>query len=526
MRASATSRTVSPASLPAPQAKSNASQADETSPFALLLTSTAPARPAKPSRKEAQDSNDKAADQVSTAKQDNSSGAVQTPAQPSGRPETKTDKADKSVDQATTTTGSPADGSQNAAIDQQLAGLQAVTPAPSLQTQADAADNDGDGLALDKIASATRAGTSSSGIPADAGIADSPATKPSNTAAAQAASAEQADDGQTDDAELQLSAAALPAQPGTKSSTDKTAQSVIAASGGQGAGSAGTTQAGTTADNIAANGTTASNTAQDSVGQSSVGKDASHGVATAKADAAKSDIAKNDVNKSGAARTRSVQNSNADDKADTNNTDDVAEPRTSPNPAILDSVQAAPKSAPPPIQSANAGFDISGGTGPQQPGQAFETAGVQQNVQVSAQPAPNLPALAVEIAARSQSGAKQFDIRLDPPELGRVDVRLSIDASGKASAHLSADQPRTLSLLQNDAPALTRALRDAGLDVSQDGLNFSLRQQAENHGGNTGENSNRGNSRAFSLTATADIDAAATSAAYRGVANGRLDIRV
>ena len=63
---------------------------------------------------------------------------------------------------------------------------------------------------------------------------------------------------------------------------------------------------------------------------------------------------------------------------------------------------------------------------------------------------------------RSQSGAKQFDIRLDPPELGRVEVRLSIDATGKASAHLSADQPQTLDLLQKDAPALTRALRDAG----------------------------------------------------------------
>src|SRR6202000_640379 len=75
---------------------------------------------------------------------------------------------------------------------------------------------------------------------------------------------------------------------------------------------------------------------------------------------------------------------------------------------------------------------------------------------------PNVNALAVEIAARSQSGAKQFDIRLDPPELGRVDVRLSIDATGKAQAHLSADQPDTLNMLQKDAPVLARALRDAG----------------------------------------------------------------
>ena len=89
------------------------------------------------------------------------------------------------------------------------------------------------------------------------------------------------------------------------------------------------------------------------------------------------------------------------------------------------------------------------------------------------------------ISAKSQSGAKQFDIRLDPPELGRVEVRLSIDATGKVQASLSADQPHTLDLLKNDAPALTRALRDAGLNVAQNGLNFSLRGQSQQNRGNS-----------------------------------------
>jgi flagellar hook-length control protein FliK len=148
-----------------------------------------------------------------------------------------------------------------------------------------------------------------------------------------------------------------------------------------------------------------------------------------------------------------------------------------------------------------------------------------QNIQVST-PAPNMPALAVDIAARSLSGAKQFDIRLDPPELGRVEVRLSIDATGKASAHLSADQPQTLTLLQKDAPALTRALRDAGLNVAQNGLNFSLRQQSSDAG--AGNNSHaRGSGRSFTLTATTSADAATSAgAAYRAPADGRLDIRV
>lgn len=152
--------------------------------------------------------------------------------------------------------------------------------------------------------------------------------------------------------------------------------------------------------------------------------------------------------------------------------------------------------------------------------------GIPQHVQVSAQaPAPNMPALAVEIAAKSQSGAKQFDIRLDPPELGRVEVRLSIDAAGKASAHLSADQPQTLDLLQKDASSLTRALREAGLNVSQDGLNFSLRQQS--HDGGTaqqGQGQGRNPQRGMTLIATNSIDATPSSTSWRG--DGRLDIRV
>ncbi len=92
--------------------------------------------------------------------------------------------------------------------------------------------------------------------------------------------------------------------------------------------------------------------------------------------------------------------------------------------------------------------------------------GIPQHVRVSAETAkPNVPALAVEISGQEPERRQQFDIRLDPPELGRVEIRLSIDAAGKASAHLSANQPQTLDLLQKDAASLTRALREASLNV-------------------------------------------------------------
>jgi flagellar hook-length control protein FliK len=139
--------------------------------------------------------------------------------------------------------------------------------------------------------------------------------------------------------------------------------------------------------------------------------------------------------------------------------------------------------------------------------------------------AANLQGLAVEIAARSQSGSKQFDIRLDPPELGRVDVRLSIDATGKAQAHLTADQPQTLDLLQKDAPALTRALREAGLDVNQDGLNFSLRQQQQQTGQDQAQSQSHRTLRA-GFTGATNNETAPAGAAYSSRGLGLLDIRV
>jgi flagellar hook-length control protein FliK len=189
----------------------------------------------------------------------------------------------------------------------------------------------------------------------------------------------------------------------------------------------------------------------------------------------------------------------------------------------------APQLAAQPLQTANpdGGNDIALHVAMPQAATPGPT--LTQHVQVSVHAhAPDMPALAVSIATRSQSGARQFDIRLDPPELGRVEVRLSIDAAGKASAHLSADHPQTLDLLQKDAPALTRALRDAGLDVSQDGLNFSLRHQAsDGNAQNSFQGGFRGNRNgAFALTATTSIEATSTSAAWRTPADGRLDIRV
>lgn len=85
----------------------------------------------------------------------------------------------------------------------------------------------------------------------------------------------------------------------------------------------------------------------------------------------------------------------------------------------------------------------------------------------------------VEIGLRAMSGAKQFDIRLDPAELGRVDVNLSISDKGEVSAKLVVDRVETLHLLQRDARTLERAFEQAGLKPSDGGVDISLRDPSD-----------------------------------------------
>ncbi len=93
--------------------------------------------------------------------------------------------------------------------------------------------------------------------------------------------------------------------------------------------------------------------------------------------------------------------------------------------------------------------------------------------------APHVPvsALAVHIAQQASNGARRFDIRLDPPELGRIEVRLNVSREGQVMTHMVVERAETLDLLQRDARQLERALQDAGLNTSEEDMKFSLKDQ-------------------------------------------------
>jgi flagellar hook-length control protein FliK len=137
-----------------------------------------------------------------------------------------------------------------------------------------------------------------------------------------------------------------------------------------------------------------------------------------------------------------------------------------------------------------------------------------------------LSGLALEIAASIKSGKSRFEIRLDPADLGRIDVRIDIDRNGQVTSHLTVDKPETLSILRQDAPQLQRALDDAGVKTGSGGLQFSLRDQSssgQNNGGDSRPNAQR--------LIIADEDTIPASVAGRSYgrslgASGGVDIRV
>ncbi|WP_289034522.1 flagellar hook-length control protein FliK [uncultured Roseibium sp.] len=83
------------------------------------------------------------------------------------------------------------------------------------------------------------------------------------------------------------------------------------------------------------------------------------------------------------------------------------------------------------------------------------------------------------IARNLQDGHTRFQMRFDPPELGRVDVNMKMAADGSVQAHLIVERPETLDMFMRDQRSLERALEAAGLNTDSESLQFSLKQDSE-----------------------------------------------
>lgn len=238
-------------------------------------------------------------------------------------------------------------------------------------------------------------------------------------------------------------------------------------------------------------------------------------------------------------------NRNFTEQAETQTAGDTALPEQTDGPASA--ADHATGGAPAPLTISSAGTDSSASNAPSGTGLAkvdatglpnfgfsassatasstTEVAAALTTSGTSLATATPIAGLAVVIAARAKAGSNQFDIRLDPPELGRIDVRLDVNGNGQVTTHVTADRADTLQLLQSQQPQLERALDQAGLKTADNGLQFTLRDHSF-AGQQNGSNS-QPSSAAQLVIPDANLTPVAASQIYtRGGLGSGVDIRV
>ncbi|MGK6356701.1 flagellar hook-length control protein FliK [Sphingomonas sp. DT-207] len=101
--------------------------------------------------------------------------------------------------------------------------------------------------------------------------------------------------------------------------------------------------------------------------------------------------------------------------------------------------------------------------------------------EVAAQPGHLGQSLGVEIARKIQSGEETLRVRLNPVELGRIEVTLAFDDRGNLQATMRTESAQALDLLRQDVPELARTLDQAG--VRADAQSFRFESRAGDGGG-------------------------------------------
>lgn len=94
-------------------------------------------------------------------------------------------------------------------------------------------------------------------------------------------------------------------------------------------------------------------------------------------------------------------------------------------------------------------------------------------------PAPALRSEFAEILARRLEKTSVFELRLDPPDLGRVDGRLAVSDDGKAVLSLTFDTQTAFDHFSRDEQALRHMLAEAGLNFSSGDLVFAFKERPE-----------------------------------------------
>ncbi|MDZ5647749.1 flagellar hook-length control protein FliK [Nitrospirillum sp. BR 11828] len=155
-------------------------------------------------------------------------------------------------------------------------------------------------------------------------------------------------------------------------------------------------------------------------------------------------------------------------------------------------------------------------------GFAAQMAGTSQAARPPQYP-PVLQQVTMGFQKAASNGMDSITVQLSPDDMGSIDVKLDFHKDGKVHASVTADNAKTLDLLQRNSDDLKNALQDAGLQTDGDSLSFNLKddseaqQQQERRGGSRGPQ--------FSMDDTATTEDA-TSENIIIPSLGRVDVRI
>lgn len=114
----------------------------------------------------------------------------------------------------------------------------------------------------------------------------------------------------------------------------------------------------------------------------------------------------------------------------------------------------------------------------------------------ASQPHPATAMVAATLQKAASTGdTRNITLQLDPPELGRIEIKMSFEKDKTVKAVLTAEKQETFSMLQRDAHALERALQNAGLNPDGSSLSFELADQGYDFNHQAGHDGSGGHSR-------------------------------
>lgn len=90
-------------------------------------------------------------------------------------------------------------------------------------------------------------------------------------------------------------------------------------------------------------------------------------------------------------------------------------------------------------------------------------------------------------------GPKELVLQLDPPELGRLQIKMKYEKGEPLKVHVVLEKADTAAMFQRDAHALESSLKDAGLQLDMSSLSFELAKDGSPFQQAMGDNNGQGN---------------------------------